>query len=550
MVISPSLHNRIGHYHDYAMRLIAAADGLGRDGRLATHLDHGVGDARVGPFFRRTCEFTQQGAAARGFGVERLQRPMARLRDRLRGGARIAPAVAAFGPADASRPQRTTPAAQLFGIWRRVANALSDHLSRHEFTTDLDDLLDNLAARTGDIAFLADAGLCELQGLAQRINAPSARALNWAVMLRRDVTEQQGGRWSPEDWARALRNLAAAGGDRVRLYSDTESLARAHAALSGVSVGCLPIPVVPAVRRPRGATFQATYLGDARDEKGFPLLVEAIEGLAAEREAGTMRFVLQSHFNSATGDPRTALALARLGQDAPGVALVGRALDADAYSTLLGEADAIVLPYEPEAYRLRSSGVLVEALASGVPVVVTAGSWLADQVQPHEQAYLAEQRSRSVLIDPVDDVVALDEASTGETVVLTIASHAIDPQRADLTLVITGANGERQLSQVRVFTGGLLFAVPLEPGDFSVRLASSPNLVLTSAFRLPAGAPRSAVGMIASPTPAAVQEAIQELARARNHYLETAREASTDWARRTTARALVAQIVDDARTPA
>ena len=45
-------------------------------------------------------------------------------------------------------------------------------------------------------------------------------------------------------------------------------------------------------------------------------------------------------------------------------------------------ADLVLIPYSAQSYRYRSSGVLVEAMAAGKPVVTTAGSWMAAQLTP------------------------------------------------------------------------------------------------------------------------------------------------------------------------
>lgn len=47
---------------------------------------------------------------------------------------------------------------------------------------------------------------------------------------------------------------------------------------------------------------------------------------------------------------------------------------------LFEAADVVVLPYEPNTFQYRTSGALVDALAYGVPVVVTEGTWLASLV--------------------------------------------------------------------------------------------------------------------------------------------------------------------------
>ena len=550
VVISPSLRNRVGHYQDYAVRLIEAADRLGFDGRLATHVDHGPGDDRVAPFFRRSCEFTQQGGAARGFGPERGQRWLATLRRRRPDP--VTPADDASEPTPPDGPRGRSPArtwlAAFFQAWRRIADRLSDRLSSQEFAADLQRLLRALEPRTGDIAFVTDAGVCELRGLARRVDEPLGRKVAWSVMLRRDITERNGARWSAADWSSALRDLAAAGGGRVRLYADTEPLARLYGALAGVRVGCLPIPVVAAPERPRGETFRVTYLGDARDEKGFPLLAEVIDHFIEARREGRMTFVLQSHFNTPRGDPGAAMARARLEAEQAGVEMVGRALDASAYATLLGNADVLILPYDSEAYRNRSSGVLVEALSSGAPVVVTAGSWMASQVQPYEQAHLEAVGVAADRRTAADGAIVLDPVQPGEILVVEVGPGAA--ARAPLTLRIDGLSGPRTFSQLREASAVLRVAVPLEAGDRSIRIDPSCGFRLISSFRLGQEIPTSAVGIIAAPDAPAMEAALWEMMRHPDHYRASARGVSHGWAQRNAPQSLVAHLVAEARQEA
>lgn len=50
------------------------------------------------------------------------------------------------------------------------------------------------------------------------------------------------------------------------------------------------------------------------------------------------------------------------------------------YYQLLMSADLLMIPYDINSYRYRTSGVLTESLAAGKPVIIPANSWLASQV--------------------------------------------------------------------------------------------------------------------------------------------------------------------------
>ena len=64
--------------------------------------------------------------------------------------------------------------------------------------------------------------------------------------------------------------------------------------------------------------------------------------------------------------------------DIPGVVRLGHVMDLDAE---IAKCDLVLAPYHPESYRYRGSGILMSALANGVPVVAPAGSAPGNLIQ-------------------------------------------------------------------------------------------------------------------------------------------------------------------------
>ncbi|MGH7139565.1 MAG: glycosyltransferase, partial [Pirellulales bacterium] len=128
------------------------------------------------------------------------------------------------------------------------------------------------------------------------------------------------------------------------------------------------------------------YLGEPRDEKGFPWLPDLIDALRDEYLLpGKARFVIQSNVSQPQYNPHSTPALSRLKRQAKlGVELVGQRgpLSPEQYFELVSRADVVLLPYSRGAYRTRTSGALGEALAAGAAVVVPEETWLADQLPP------------------------------------------------------------------------------------------------------------------------------------------------------------------------
>ncbi|MEA5533088.1 glycosyltransferase [Crocosphaera sp. XPORK-15E] len=174
----------------------------------------------------------------------------------------------------------------------------------------------------------------------------------------------------------------------IQFYTDTIDLVQRHNTLSKVIFSQIPIPFRQeklkesteklSLNRP----INVVYLGDARPEKGYHYLPDIVQYLWKDYiQPGQIKLTIQSNFSIEGGEgliPQARLELERYPQQK--VTLIKEAMSADDYYQLLGEADLLILPYDPHSYHVRTSGVLTEALAAGKPVVVPSNSWLAKQV--------------------------------------------------------------------------------------------------------------------------------------------------------------------------
>ncbi len=176
--------------------------------------------------------------------------------------------------------------------------------------------------------------------------------------------------------------------DRVRLYTDTDGLSEEYEWFSGLEFGVLPIPFRSHLlsRRDRGdEPLCLSCIGDMRDEKGFHWLPDLIDAMGAEVRAGRVRFLIQASLQDRHNNPGCVRALDRLqAYPAEAVQLVGLEgpLSPESYYEMISESDVVLCPYDPVAYRNRSSGTLTEAIAAGIPTVAPGGSWLSRQQPP------------------------------------------------------------------------------------------------------------------------------------------------------------------------
>ncbi len=176
--------------------------------------------------------------------------------------------------------------------------------------------------------------------------------------------------------------------NKIQFYTDTDDLIQRYNGLSEVKLYKIPIPFRQEKLQETTKKLETdkpvhlVYLGDARPEKGYHYLPNIVESLWTDYiEPGKIKITIQSNFSIEGGEgliPQARLALERYPESK--VKLIKNAMSADAYYQLLAEADALILPYDTNSYRFRTSGVLTEALAAGKPVIVPQNSWLGKQV--------------------------------------------------------------------------------------------------------------------------------------------------------------------------
>ncbi len=263
------------------------------------------------------------------------------------------------------------PVAASVANWVRAARRRFSTRAPDGLAAELHAALGTIGAGPGDWLLLHSVSGANLASLAA---GPDLHGVTLLVVLRRMPAEMEADDAAPQPLPALLTGLAARFGPRLRLFADTGLLADDFSRLSGLPVRPVPLPIVvpePAPRTP-GALPHIVFAGGARLEKGYDLLPDAIASLA-----GRARFTIQSGPVGAEADPlvqRAHRALqARQGRD---LILVEQALDAPGYAALLASADLLLLPYDGPTYGARSSGILAEALAMGLPAIIPAGGWM------------------------------------------------------------------------------------------------------------------------------------------------------------------------------
>jgi len=180
---------------------------------------------------------------------------------------------------------------------------------------------------------------------------------------------------------------------RVVFATDSERLADEYEALCGLRPIVFPSPriaepassvsgkaadVSTAAKSKTNIVFSC--LGPARFEKGIDILQEAIKLVLARRPSPDICFVIQwnSEIKFASGEiypPDPALL------NDSRVRLLTKSLTSEEYNVEVAETDCMVLPYRRDSYFARISGVAVEGVTAGKPIIYTLGTWCEGLVQ-------------------------------------------------------------------------------------------------------------------------------------------------------------------------
>jgi glycosyltransferase involved in cell wall biosynthesis len=245
------------------------------------------------------------------------------------------------------------------------------------------------ACGADDIIFLPTIRTSELFALWSAVqNELDLQLLQFHIVLRRDAAEMD----LPEAGAPGIsflfqRMRTTPAGKAFTFYCDTEQLCSDYALLShSFKFRLLPIPFPNQNPAPRslekwsaGSATKLVYLGGPRVEKGFHLLPPAACFLQ-EKFPGSFLWRLHAPASGALEEPEVIEARRHLASMRDGsIELVERNLDSAEFQSLLLSADIVLLPYLSEFYRARSSGILVQVLAAGKPVIVPSGTWLSSQ---------------------------------------------------------------------------------------------------------------------------------------------------------------------------
>ena len=178
--------------------------------------------------------------------------------------------------------------------------------------------------------------------------------------------------------------------------------------------------------------------GAARLNKGLDTIAELAELLSGEGR--TIQLLVQVSPKHVTHhSPREAACVARLlAANYPGLVADANAPDRAQYAARY--AGALVLaPYERAKFADGVSGVVLDALLHGAPVVATAGTWAGDVVERFDAGIALKERTAAHLLRSIDRVLQRwDQYAANAAIASDTLAREHDPRNLARALAARG----------------------------------------------------------------------------------------------------------------
>jgi len=330
-------------------------------------------------------------------------------------------------------------------------------LSRHELFGPASRLAGRLARKVGLTRKPNDEQLLLARAAAEwRITAKVLRQIEWtseetvffpnltwaqAVAFAREKSES---RLPPLRWhgllrfdppvlttgIEAMRTAFLNCGDAVEWWSDTEALGNAYSEITQRPFSVAKIPVHEAEIRAALNTqppqrVGVGYFGESRLEKGFTHIPSTVAKVLRRDQA--VEFNIQLMLPPGASDDLLATESELRALSSPSVNIIEGPLDSADLARAMAKSQVCLLPYNASAYRLRSSGLLVNAILMDRVIVAPSGeNWLHYELQ----------------LQGADFVTIDDDADLADAVVEAIALARSRP-RARQPVVMKSQVGRR-----------------------------------------------------------------------------------------------------------
>lgn len=322
--------------------------------------------------------------------------------------------MTAYGHSGVARDRNGRPEKSgLQSVWQGIKDRMHQvrpEVMLDDFATELAPVLKEFDPTHNDLILFAtcdDFCALAIAEAFRRADLPSSVDLH--ILSHASFLEQRECEWASSECKAAhfSRQIALTRQNlrphRIHFWATTEELARQ---LNWVAGAGLWAPVCYPIRssfRPRPRELprpKRILLGGAiRSEKGLSRIAKLVSHLwNTHLECGRWQIAMQVPENLHTSVlPKNLWSRvsewSALGDKAPVVLAAGH-LDSESYERMLQTSDLGLFLYDGRRYYTRCSGVLVEMLACGIPVIVPAASWLSRQIAPVYDRHVRQAECR------------------------------------------------------------------------------------------------------------------------------------------------------------
>jgi hypothetical protein len=213
--------------------------------------------------------------------------------------------------------------------------------------------------------------------------------------------------WAPTGFQDAvLHRVSVVARKQALAIAPTEKIARSLRAAGWRRVECVPYPALGPGRPPGPVPFAHLLVaGAARLNKGLDLISALAVRWACEGRSTPMLVQVSTKHALRHGRREEGLVEMLLTSGYRGLVADDRAPDRAEYTARFRGA-LVLAPYERERFADAVSGVVLDALLHGAPVIATRGTWPGAQVERFGAGATIEERTPEALSAAIDMVLA------------------------------------------------------------------------------------------------------------------------------------------------
>jgi len=146
-------------------------------------------------------------------------------------------------------------------------------------------------------------------------------------------------------------------------------------------------------------TLNVLFPSAPRNEKGYLTSIESVRLLCSE--SGAFRSIIR-HAPTFSTPKQFVQPLSNVA----GAEVVEGELTDDEFLKLFARSDIVVLPYTPDAFAERTSGLLIDSMYFGIPCVVIRGTWLGNLTEKFGSGVVVDELTPASLVAGVRAIAA------------------------------------------------------------------------------------------------------------------------------------------------